>query len=154
MRWDEYQPIRLLPEAITNLFSAEAGFLYQDLSANKLRIILIPAPDPRHVGHKVRAVEVPNPEWYSKLYHAYPPHFRRDRSLRALERLILKNDQFFMDQNCGAVEYKYNYDTIYRKFIFDRLTMGHINYGMEESPNSEACSYFGFPCKYGDEVPF
>ena len=87
--WDEYKLINFIPKPIQNLFVEDARFLYGDLSANKLHIVLIPAPEPMHVGHRIRKVEIANPDWYSKLYHQYV-HFRRDRSLKALERIIKK----------------------------------------------------------------
>ena len=41
-----------------------AGRALQELEENFLVVSLVPAPDPRFDGHKVRAVENRNPEWY------------------------------------------------------------------------------------------
>ncbi|HLD00559.1 MAG TPA: hypothetical protein VJC39_02340 [Candidatus Nanoarchaeia archaeon] len=118
--WNQYKSLSYLPEPIQGYFVDEANILYYDLQDNKLKIVLVPASDPHYPGHKVRAAETLNPEWYSRLYSQIP-YFQRNRSLRALERIIKKEDNAFSDKNCGCVSYKYNYDSIYRKLILDRL---------------------------------
>lgn len=155
--WDEYQPTRLLPTRVSNFFSKQARFLYDDLAANKVNIVLIPAPDPRHYSHMVRAVETLNPGWYSNLY-AQNPHFRRDRSFSALERIMRKEDQAFTYTDSGAVKYRFHYDSVYRKLIFDRLTEGYSYEGHEFGPNQRVCSYFSLKMRAtrrdDEEVPF
>ena len=157
-KWDEYQPIRLLPGKISNAFSKQAQYLYDDLAANKLHVVLVPAPAPMHYGHMVRRVETLNPEWYSALY-AENPHFRRDRSFSALERIIDKTDGAFTDANCGIVSYKFHYDRVYRKLIYQRLTQGYSVQGHDIEPNEVILAYFGLKVKRGrkdkeEEVPF
>ena len=156
--WDEYQPTSLLPTLVSNVFSKQARFLYDDLAANKLHVVLVPAPDPRHYSHMIRRVETLNPEWYSDLYEQNP-HFRRDRSFSALERIMQKSDGAFTNTNCGVVSYKFHYDTVYRKLIFHCLTEGYSYEGHEFGPNQRVCAYFGLKVKRAtrrdeEEVPF
>ena len=155
--WDEYQPTSLLPTLVSSVFSKQARFLYDDLAANKLHVVLVPAPDPRHYSHMIRRVETLNPEWYSDLY-SENPHFRRDRSFSALERIMGKEDQAFMYTDPGAVKYKFHYDSVYRKLIFDRLTEGYSYEGHEFAPNRGVCAYFGLKVRTTsrdeEEVPF
>lgn len=140
--WNEFRSISILPNGIQDYFVDYAHLLKQDLLTHKLRIILIPAPEQKHCGHKIRKVETENPAWYSSLYSSIP-HFRRDRSLCALERIVLKEDKAFTDTNCGVVRYKYHYDSVYRKLIFERLTEGFIHEGHKVEAQPEVCSYFG-----------
>lgn len=37
------------------------------LETNQLEVVLIPAPDPRHVEHKIRVVNNQNPCWYQRM---------------------------------------------------------------------------------------
>ncbi len=153
--WDEFRPISILSKGIRDYFVGDALLLKQDLLAHKLRIILIPAPEQKHCGHKIRAVETENPAWYSNLYSQIP-YFRRDRSLCALERIVLKEDKAFTDINCGVVRYKYHYDSVYRKLIFERLTKGFIHEGHRVGAQPEVCSYFGLRKIENEveEIPF
>jgi len=45
--------------------------LIRSLEAKRLRVSLVPAPDPRHSGHKVRVVEEQNSAWYRDLCQDY-----------------------------------------------------------------------------------
>ena len=40
-----------------------------DLKTFQNSVILIPAPEPKFVGHKIRVVADNNPDWYSKFYY-------------------------------------------------------------------------------------
>lgn len=60
--------------------------MLNELEANPLRVVLIPAPDPRHPTHKVRCVESRNPDWYRKLC-SVGRQPRRPHVIRSLERL-------------------------------------------------------------------
>ena len=42
-----------------------------ELEYNRLEVFLVPAPEPAHVGHMVRAVENRNPDWYRDLCERY-----------------------------------------------------------------------------------
>lgn len=48
-----------------------AGIMLKQLKNNKLSIVLIPAPEPKHPDHKIRSAEETNPDWYSKLCSNY-----------------------------------------------------------------------------------
>ena len=42
-----------------------------ELEYNRLEVLLVPAPDPAHVGHMVRMVEHCNVDWYRELCGMY-----------------------------------------------------------------------------------
>ena len=84
--WDSYLSLNSLPESIHALFSEEARSLLSELEHTRLSVDLIPAPDPRFAGHKIRDAVSQNPDWYRHLYRSHS-YFRRDRSLRALEAI-------------------------------------------------------------------
>ena len=151
--WNEFQPIAILPKRIQGYFVKDACFLRDDLLENKLKVILVPAPEERHTNHMIRVAETANPSWYSKLY-AQNFYFRRDRSLRALERIAAGKDEAFTNENCGAVDYRYNYDSIYRQLIFSRLTTGFSYRGQETNANIIVCNYFGLIPPDLEDVPF
>lgn len=67
-----------------------------ELLGNCLDVVLIPAPDPRHSNHCVRAVQYQNCGWYRRFCALYPPNRRtrcstiikRPHTIRALEQII------------------------------------------------------------------
>ncbi len=67
--------------------------LVLDLEANPMRVILVPAPEPKHEDHKVRLVESRPPPWYIKLCESWGydkkrrGYFRRQRFLMAMNRV-------------------------------------------------------------------
>ena len=134
MRWTTDRTIRSLPGIIMDIFVHEADSLYNELLNNKLRIILVPVEDPKFEGHKKRAVEIYNPEWYSRMCRQYN-HFRRDRSLRALDRLRKNEDRQF-----NSLPYKY--DMRYRQLIYERLTEGYAIAGEHAPPDDMVIEYF------------
>jgi hypothetical protein len=148
MGWVPEQPIRLLPEIIREHFRDDALFLLGELESNRLEVILVPAPDPKHTGHMIRAVENRNPGWYSNLYWSYN-HFRRDKSVRSLNRIIEERDGHH-----GIVRFKY--DWIYRSIMQERLIDGfRAAMGYKVPPNNEVRDFFGFePVKEEDFVPY
>ena len=50
-----------------------------ELDMAELRVELVPAPEPRHCGHQVRAVMERNPDWYRELLALFPRRRRRGR---------------------------------------------------------------------------
>lgn len=58
-----------------------ANDLLQELLSSRLEVVLIPAPEQRHSGHCVRAVQEANPEWYQKFCEIYPSN-RKGRKIR------------------------------------------------------------------------
>lgn len=146
MPWTPNKPIAFLPEDIRKLYSEQANCLYYDLLANRLEVILIPAPEPQYSGHMIRSVQNRNPKWYRDLYWSYN-HFRRDRSLRALDRIRKQEDRYFKVS-------PYKYDATYRELIHNILIKGFEN---NYFPNNKVRTFFGLekiPEKYLDEVPF
>lgn len=67
--------------------------LVEDLKRSPMRVILIPAPDPRHSGHKIRVVESRPPRWYMEF--VYPElgrkTFKRHRFIEACKRVAKGN---------------------------------------------------------------
>ena len=90
-------------------------------------------------SHKIRVVEERNPAWYSKLYYQYS-YFRRNRSLRALERIVNKDDIAFTSSKKYA---PYSYHSRYREFLYDILTRGYNVNGYDIPANEKVCRYFG-----------
>lgn len=41
--------------------------MMQDLRMNRLDVVKMPAPEPKHSGHGIRVVMNQNPEWYQEL---------------------------------------------------------------------------------------
>jgi hypothetical protein len=116
--WDPSKPLAdLNNETIRNIFLDYARFLYYDLESNKLDVVLVPAPDPKHCNHMIRKAINNNPQWYSDLYWSNK-HFRRDRSINALERIVDEKDRPFRSL-------PFKYDAVYRELIFEHLTQGY-----------------------------
>ena len=113
MNWNLDRPINELPNPLRKLFLKEAHLLYQEMQSQKLEVCLIPAPNPHHEGHKIRIATNHNPEWYKEIYWSMS-NFRRDLSMRALERIINTKDKAFVVK-------PYKYDAIYREIIEKRL---------------------------------
>lgn len=71
-----------------------------ELESGCLEVVLIPAPDPRHSGHCIRAVQYQNAAWYRKFCSLYPSsrkgfktrtRIKRAAAIKALERIIAGN---------------------------------------------------------------
>jgi hypothetical protein len=145
--WTPERPIRELPEEISDIFVDKSRFLYQDLQEHRLKVVLIPAPEPHFEGHCIRCVEDRNPQWYRDLYHGHP-NWQRKRTKRALERIANHKDLQFMKGPIGCVEYKYHYDTELRRLIYDILISGYYeNMGrhtiVHSEPNKDVRDFFG-----------
>jgi len=65
--------------------------MLKELEDFYLQVKLIKAPDPMFSGHKVRAVEKANPEWYSELCSRYLKD-RRNRSDKYIDSKIKRSD--------------------------------------------------------------
>lgn len=135
MGWDPLQPVKRLPKNVQNYFVGEATYLLHDLRQNRLEVILIPAPEPKHHSHKIRAVQHTNPMWYRELYHRHT-HFRRDRSVAALERICQGDDRVPQEH-----PKKYQYDVIYRALILERLMDGYYQENNFIPPHPHVCRY-------------
>lgn len=70
-----------------------AEYLLQTLESHNLEVSLIPAPDPRHRTHKVRAVSERNPEWYRRLCKRHPANRSkpRERAPKYTDSLIRRS---------------------------------------------------------------
>ena len=65
----------------------EAKGMLDELRTNCLRVVLIPAPYPQFIGHKIRSAETQNPDWYRKMFYDLG-HIDRKRVIRTLEKII------------------------------------------------------------------
>lgn len=63
------------------------------LETERLRVVLVPASSPHFEGHKIRAVESRNPEWYERFvagrWDRRGCQVRRARVERALKRVAI-----------------------------------------------------------------
>lgn len=76
------------PDFLQDVFAVEAGEMIRELEQSPMRVILVPAPEARFDGHKVRAVESRPPEWYMLAYERLGRKtFKRHRFVQALERI-------------------------------------------------------------------
>ncbi len=67
----------------------EAKALIKELRDSPMLVVLLPAPDPRHVGHMIRVVVSRPPGWYMARWYAGRGRktFKRHRFLAALQRV-------------------------------------------------------------------
>lgn len=53
-----------LSKAERRLFMRIANYLLDELARGSHEVVLIPAPDPQHSGHKIRMIQSHNARWY------------------------------------------------------------------------------------------
>lgn len=111
-----------------------ANDFLQELLSQKLEVVLIPAPEQRHDGHCIRAVQEENPKWYQKFCSIYQSNrkgtrvrtkIKRRETIKALEALrrgasigcyserlisFIENYKEFWG---GAAEEPYTFDEFY-----------------------------------------
>ena len=63
-------------------------YALRQLENERLVVTLVPAPHPRFDGHMIRAVECRNPEWYRAFHWSFRWRVKRDRVIRALQRVV------------------------------------------------------------------
>ncbi len=68
-----------------NFISKLASNLYNELRYNKLQVVLIPAPEPKHYNHCIRVATNHNPAWYSDFYYSFQYNPERKEVLRTLK---------------------------------------------------------------------
>lgn len=104
MSFKPYQP---LDESITGILEG----MLSDLKKNRLSVRLIPAPEPKFIGHMIRVRTGENPDWYSHIYHACSRPVR-SRVERVLGRMISERKIYFSDlemellQTAEDIEYE------------------------------------------------
>lgn len=54
--------------------------MYDEMQQQFLHTILVPAPEPMHVGHMVRVVDNQNPDWYRELCAKYPSNCKSHKN--------------------------------------------------------------------------
>ncbi len=75
---------------LEEIIAFEAKKMIRELRENPMLVVLLPAPDPQHTGHCIRAVISRPPGWYmDRFYHSRGRKtFKRQRFLRALQRVV------------------------------------------------------------------
>ncbi len=139
--WDSAYSIGFLPDPIRNLFREYADQFYHELRDNMLVVKLEPAPRQKHLDHMVRVAVSENPPWYRELYKTRP-HMKRQRSLRALDRIRQAKDPELTTDPIGAVRQKYTYVTLYREVIFEMLVFGYHANGLYLPADPRAQEFF------------
>ncbi len=61
-----------------------------ELEASYFEVVLIPAPDPRHSGHMIRACQYANPKWYQEFCAMYVSCRGTGRKKMRRPRTIIK----------------------------------------------------------------
>lgn len=69
--WGPTQKIIELPKEIQKEYIFEAKNRLTSLDNIQLKVELYDAPEPKHIGHKIRRAQEHNPDWYSELFQAY-----------------------------------------------------------------------------------
>ena len=62
--------------------------LLYSLYSNRLEVALIDAPEPKHMGHKIRIAIDHNPTWYSDFYHSLDIKISRREVIKGLITLV------------------------------------------------------------------
>jgi len=74
-------------------FQKTLDMLLAHLESQPMRVVLVPAPDPRHSGHKIRVVESRPPKWYLDIaarwgyWRRGQGRFERRKLMRAINRI-------------------------------------------------------------------
>lgn len=68
--------------------AALAKAMLDDLEKNFLAVTLVPAAAQNFDGHRVRAVENRNPQWYREFFKGRREQVKRCRIIQALKRVI------------------------------------------------------------------
>ena len=148
--WTPERPLKELG-GVSCYYTDHAEYLYYDLLSHKLCISTRPHPEPKHHDHKLRIVLAENPAWYSQLYNSQNS-FRRDRSIKSLDRLRKGEDLPFMmarsKKDLFSEKIRFRYDSVYRELIHDDLTKGYYCEGDFIQPNDEVRAYFNMPPLY------
>ena len=87
--------------------------MYDELQTHKLEVILIPASESMHSGHKIRVAANHNPEWYRDLCEKYqsncPSHKNRSKSDTKIKRQAILN---FLSNPDKHQNFKYKDDLL------------------------------------------
>lgn len=121
---EKTKPYFIMPEKeIVNQEERElAEEMLYELEGAYFEVVLIPAPDPQHSGHKVRALQSGNPKWYSVFCSRY-------MSCRGIGRKKMKRARTFIDkrrsvsslERVSKGEVSTPYDERFIKFIRERI---------------------------------
>ncbi len=138
-----------LPFDVQIEFIKEAEVMIDELKTNWLEVVLIPAPEPMHEGHMIRAVANKNPEWYRKYFGGFHQSKNdcmdwygsrsniRKRVVSALEYIIDSDDRFMR-----PINNMYRLHGIVRAIIAERFVNGYYGCtGIAIQPNATFMEY-------------
>ena len=109
--WTPDKSLSELPEDIRIIYVEHARILLDKLKTYKNERRVIGGNNPLDPDYKRKGFTNINPRWYSKLYWSIP-NFRRDRSEKALIRIIEGKDRKYNG-------WSYHFDKIYREYIHE-----------------------------------
>jgi hypothetical protein len=104
--------------------------LLEDLNNHELKVVLVPAPDPQHTNHFIRAVEWENVPWYKQLFSELG-YIHRPRFAAGLEKIR---------NNAPA---QLVWDKIALEFCQRCLKEGFERYDCFEEPKIRVCEQCG-----------
>lgn len=114
-----------------NRIAEEAAAMLDELNEHRQEVTLIPARDPKFVGHKVRHVVSQNAPWYRDYYNART-HIKRQLVAKALEKIATGT-------NCNAFDCRPMTEIIIRRLFegFETPTGERIpaEYGPNRDPD-------------------
>jgi len=125
--FDLDRPAYTYPLEAKVLFLEEASILLETLLHNRLMVELASSTDPDRPNTKPRVIKNKNPQWYSNFYQSHGRYarrkvrykyslVRRDRTVRALKRIIDLKDKTYITKTRFQIDYEI------RMIIFDNLT--------------------------------
>jgi hypothetical protein len=147
--WDANILLKFFPKEISNYFSFEAELLFNDLKQNKLEVVLIPAPEPQFIEHKIRSAVHQNPIWYKNLYNRYSFNleYKNKKTKRNRKVFNSKIKRKPSENSLGRISLKKDmphcfHDFVYKDLIFHRLYYGEDYSGSKISPEKMIVEYF------------
>lgn len=145
--WDSGSALREYAPCVSERFQNVADEMRAELRNQYLDVTLVPAPDPKFTGHKIRVAVNSNPGWYRDLWHEYAKvrakkgrlrkttsSIGRSRINKALSEISEGNDRPYREETRGCVPYAHHYVTIIRDLIFSRLTDGYVRHEEANAP--------------------
>lgn len=96
---------------LQEVIALEAKAMIREMRDHPMQVVLMPAPDPQHVGHMIRVVVSRPPDWYMDRFYRGKGRktFKRHRFLDALKRVSL----------CAPV--RGNYQTEILKYLNEKI---------------------------------
>lgn len=94
---------------LVDLVKLEARDMLQELKSNRLKVVLLPAPDPQFEGHSIRQSIEWNVDWYRTIFER-DESIKRQHSITALKRI-----------SKGDILYQSKYHNLFLEIILNRI---------------------------------